>query len=130
MLPVLVLVAALAVPAFGSPVRPDIQKLLSKPHAPQERFAPARAGWDGPESGPVVSGEDPARLALDRYGPAAMAREARANLIAAAAPDPKIWGCLAMLILLLRQWLPEKNRRYRPPNTAVQESNEISRPAA
>ena len=119
---------ALTAPAFGSPVRPDMQKLLSKPRSRQERFAPARAGWDGPEGAPA--GADPARLALEQYGPAATAREARANLIAAAAPDPKIWGFLVMLILLLRQWLPEKIRRRRPPQVADQESNQLVRPAA
>ncbi len=127
-LQVIVLIAAFSALAGGSPIQPDIQKLLSNPRPQQERFTPARAGWDGPESSSGTT--DSARAALERFGPAATAREVRAGLISAAMPDPKIWGCLAMLILLLRIWLPEKTRLVRPPSGVDQESNESIRRAA
>ena len=127
-LQIIVLIAAFSALAGGSPIQPDMQKLLSNPHPQQERFAPARAGWDGPESSSATT--DSARASLERFGPAATAREVRAGLISAAIPDPKIWGCLVMLILVLRIWLPEKTRRLRPPSTLDQESNEVIRRAA
>ena len=127
-LQLIVLIAAFSVLAGGSPIRPDIQKLLSTPRPRQQPFAPARAGWDGPETNSNAT--DSAHAALERFGPAATAREVRTGLISAAMPDPKIWGCLIMLILVLRIWLPKKTRRFRPPSGVDQESNEGIRRAA
>jgi hypothetical protein len=123
-LPVSVLIAALSAAASGSPIQPDLQKLLSKPPAGQERFAPARAGWDGPEADSSAE-QSMASLSLERFGPAATAREARASLIAVALPDPKVWACLVLLILLLRTSLPRKISRDGPTPAANTESNEF-----
>jgi hypothetical protein len=122
-LPVPILIAALAAAASGSPIRPDLQKLLSKPHAGQERFTPARAGWEGPETG-WSAAAGTANPSLERFGMAATAREVRAGLIAAALPDPRLWAFLAVIILLLRTWLP-KIPQGRPTSTGDPESNQL-----
>ena len=124
-----ILLLTLAVAAFGSPIQPDIQKLLSAPQAGQERFAPARAGWDGPEADSRMRSET-TNLTLARFGPEATQREVRESFIAAALPDPRIWGFLVLLILLLRSWLQRKIAADRPPSTADTESNELVRRAA
>jgi hypothetical protein len=37
------------VPAFATPKRLDLKKLLAQPQQRRQEFVPARAGWDGPE---------------------------------------------------------------------------------
>jgi hypothetical protein len=99
-LSLLILLLAAAT-ASATPIQPNLEKLLSKPHSEQERFEPARAGWDGPET----EAASPARssFALEEFGPAETARITRASFLAAAVPDPRIWACLCALILLLRR---------------------------
>ena len=94
---ILLMIVAVATPS-ATPIQPDLKKLLSKPHA-EERFVPARAGWNGPESSTKFS----AGSALEKYSPEEDSRAARASLIAAATPDPRVVVCLAAAILLLRR---------------------------
>ena len=119
-----ILIAILAVAASGSPIKPDLQKLLSKPNAGQERFTPARAGWDGPETGWSTAATAVAP-SLERFGQVATAREVRAGLVAAAVPDPKVLGLVVLLILLLRTLLTRKINRAKPTSTGDPESNEL-----
>jgi hypothetical protein len=97
----LMLILALTAATAATPIQPDLEKLLSKPHSEQEGFAPARAGWDGPETEP--SGFSQASLVLDKFGPAETARITRESFLATAIPDPRIWACLCILILFLRR---------------------------
>jgi hypothetical protein len=46
---VAVLVIGIAAPAFATPKRLDLKKLLAQPQQKRQEFVPARAGWDGPE---------------------------------------------------------------------------------
>lgn len=64
----------------------------------QQQFVPGRAGWNDPETRPAT----PASHMLQKFGPEATARAARASLVAAATPDLTIWAWLAVLIVLLR----------------------------
>jgi hypothetical protein len=91
----------LAAVAAATPIQPDLQKLLSRPHSAQEWVEPARAGWDGPET--ESSAPSRASFALDRFGSAETQRVARASFLAAVVPDLRIWACLGALVLLLRK---------------------------
>jgi hypothetical protein len=116
--PASMLVFVLAAAAAATPIQPDLEKLLSKPHSEQQRFEPARAGWDGPET--ESSGfSRPASFFLRNFGPAETARAARASFLAATVPDPKIWACLCALILLMR-------RRNRATPKPVEASESIT----
>jgi hypothetical protein len=42
----------MAIPAFATPKRPDLKKLLAQPQTKPQPYTPARAGWDGPEQNP------------------------------------------------------------------------------
>ncbi len=103
------LLVALAGAAGATPIQPDLNKLLSKPHSEQEWFEPARAGWEGPET--EASSPTRSSSALDEYGPAESARAARASFLAAV-PDPRVRACLGALVLLLR------NRQRATPKPA------------
>lgn len=84
--------------AEATPIRPDIKKVLSQPDQPKTAFAPARAGWNGPD--PQVRA---ANATYDRLGPQSTARNVRSSLLAAALPDYRILAGLALVILLLRR---------------------------
>ena len=43
------LALAATLPAFATPKRLDLKKLLAQPQQKRQEFMPARAGWDGPE---------------------------------------------------------------------------------
>ncbi len=100
-LTVSMLVLVLASAAAATPIQPDIEKLLSKPHSEQQWFEPARAGWEGPEA--EASGPARTSLVLEEFGPAETARLARASFLAAAVPDPRVWVCICALIFILRK---------------------------
>ena len=110
----LVLMSAAA--AAATPIQPDIEKLLSRPHSEQQWFEPARAGWDGPEA--EASGPLRTSLVLEEFGPVETARLARSSFLAAAVPDPRVWACLCALILLLR-----KRERATPEMVKASDSN-------
>lgn len=116
--PALMLILVLAAAAAATPIQPDLEKLLSKPHSGQEWFEPARAGWDGPETD--VSGLLRSSSILEKFGPAETARVARASFLAAAVPDPRIWVCLGALILLLR-----RRQRATPKPSQASHSNTV-----
>ena len=99
--PASMLVLILVAVAAATPIQPNLEKLLSKPHSAQQWFEPARAGWDGPETDD--SGLSRSSSILEKFGPAETARVARASFLAAAVPDPRIWASLGALILLLRR---------------------------
>lgn len=82
----------------GTPIRPDVKKLVNQPQQQEMQFAPARAGWNGPE---MARSEAPG-LAL--FGVASDPQAVRESLISAFIPDPRAVAFLAALILLLRQF--------------------------
>jgi hypothetical protein len=122
--PASMLILALSAIAAATPIQPDLEKLLSKPHSEQEWFEPARAGWDGPETEPL--GLSRSAFALRNFGPAETARAVRASFLAAAVPDPRIWACLCVLILLLRRL---KRATPKPTEASHSSTVEVERAA-
>ena len=83
----------------STPLRPDIRKLVAQP-SETVQFAPARAGWDGPETGRnSVSIADPA---ADAFSLESAQRATRAALLTAALPDPRAVLAIIAAILMLR----------------------------
>jgi len=121
----LILVTVFVAPCSATPIRPDLHKLLQeeKPRS----FAPARAGWNGPEMRPAQGTLNPT---LEAYGPAATARAARASLLAAVIPDPKAVIAIGTLIVLLRVLRQQKLRRKSATVMAIRHSTEEERQAA
>jgi hypothetical protein len=97
----------LALCAQAAPIRPDLRKLLDQPQ-PVQQFAPARAGWDGPEM--------PARPQLaansvnDIFNPAASAHALRGSMLALALPDLRFLTLVVLAILLLRRMRKVRQR--------------------
>src|SRR5512146_1890319 len=92
--------------AQATPIRPDVQKLISQPQEATTQFAPARAGWQGPEMNPEAQRPAAGRGLLDD-SPAS--RAMRDTLIAVALPDARLVILVVMAIFLLRRL-----RRQRP----------------
>ncbi len=88
-----------AAPAMATPIRPDLQKLLAEPQEAAMQFVPARAGWQGPEMSPARAHVNPA-AAVEQ---SSAAEAARASLLAAVIPDPRVLALIALTILLLRR---------------------------
>jgi hypothetical protein len=122
--PASLLILALAAAAAATPIQPDLEKLLSKPHSEQQWFEAARAGWDGPET--EVSGLSRSNSILEKFGPAETARVARASFLAVAVPDLRIWACLGALILLLRR---RKGATPKPSEASHSSTVEVERAA-
>jgi hypothetical protein len=105
----LMLLAALD--AHATPIRPDIRQILAQP--PEDttaRSMPARAGWDGPE---MRVGQQDATPAMDSLSADHGARAERAELIAAATPDPRAILGIVALIFLLRLLRQQDQKRVR-----------------
>jgi len=94
----------LEVEANATPVRPDMQKLLADPQETATQFAPARAGWQGPEMSLTVP--PTTRALLDQSG---AAQRVRASLLAAMIPDFRLVLLIGFAIVLLRLlWRPAR----------------------
>ena len=96
--------------ADATPLRPDIRKLVAQPRDTMQ-FAPARAGWDGPETArddAGTAGPTSAQLTM-----ASAQRASQAALLAAALPDPRaiIAVIAAILMLRLLRWRHEHEMR-------------------
>ena len=115
----------------ATPIRPDVKKLINQPQQPSIHFAPARAGWNGPEM--ARSGDAPG---LVLFGTASDAQAVRESLITAFIPDPRIVAFLVALILLLRQFRNWRMSPHAAPSGAsvvtfrVQEDPQELNPAA
>ena len=109
-------IAMLALCAQAAPIRPDLQKLLDQPQ-PVQQFAPARAGWDGPEM--------PRRPQLgsnstyDILNPAASARALRGSMLALALPDLRFLALVVLAILLLRRMRKVRQQPKAAPATEL-----------
>jgi hypothetical protein len=86
--------------ASATPIRPDIQKVVSESQNPAAEFPPARAGWNGPEAASNTQNPNPT---LEKIGPQASARAVRQSLFAVAIPDLRFLALIALVILLLRR---------------------------
>ena len=85
---------------FAMPIKPNLEKTLQQQEQRKRVFAPAQAGWNGPEmQRPQDVAPNPV---LEAYGPAATARSIRASLVAAAIPDPKAVLAIVTIIILMR----------------------------
>jgi hypothetical protein len=111
-----------AVQAYATPIRPDIRKLVTQPQQDATAQAvPARAGWDGPE---MAAGQQE-RISLESFSAERLARAQRAELMAAATPDPRaILGIVAVIFLLrlLRQQEEKRPRMQLAPAPAREDS--------
>ena len=91
----------LALEANGTPIRPDLQKLLAEPPEAAP-FAPARAGWQGPEMSASLS--SPARALLEQSSAGPQVRD---SLLAILVPDVRVLLLIGFTILRLRRlWQP------------------------
>ncbi len=100
----------------GTPIRPDVKKLVNQPQQQEMQVAPARAGWNGPE----MARSNAPSLAL--FGVASDPQAVRESLISAFIPDPRAVALLAALILLLRQFRAWRaSRMAEPAGAAVSE---------
>ena len=109
------------VDAEATPIRPDIRKIVNQPHEEEPKTIPARAGWDGPE----MAETQPSSLFASTLSSERLAHARRAELIAAATPDPRaILGITAVIFLLrlLRQQ-EERRLRARPLVASLSEEN-------
>jgi hypothetical protein len=95
-------------PALATPVQPDIRKLLLESPPPPAQYAPARAGWQGPEAPTTQASLDPVLASVS--GPA-RAQEAKDSLKRAAIPDPR---ALAAIVLVCRLQQSTTGRPSRP----------------
>ena len=88
--------------AEATPLGLDLEKIANQAQKPVQRFAPARAGWDGPM---MATQKQAATTSFSQIlDEAALTRAMRAQLEAIAIPDPRVLIGLAALILLLRKW--------------------------
>ena len=112
----------IAVDGDAAPLRPDIRKLVAQP-SDTVQFAPARAGWNGPEnaraSSPVAESS-----AVDLSGEAAK-RATRAALLTAALPDPRAVVAIVAAILLLRLLRDTHHRQARRAEVLLMPRSEL-----
>ena len=99
------------VDAQATPIRPDIRKIVNQPQENEPKTIPARAGWEGPE---MAQTQVPAMFASGILSGERLARARRAELIAAATPDPRAILGITAVILLLRLLRQQEQRRLRP----------------
>ena len=107
-----------AVQAEATPIRPNIRKIVSQPQQDAtSQPMPARAGWDGPE---MTVGRQ--QGSSQTFRGERLARAERAELMAAATPDPRaILGILAVIFLLR---LLRRQDERRPQMRAMLETTE------
>ncbi len=96
-------------PAMATPIRPDLKKLLDSPR-PNMHFAPARAGWNGPEEG---SAQRDQQKEIEGIGATSHQSVIKESLLQAVTPDWRVFLALGALIFLLR----ELRRRTTPALT-------------
>lgn len=85
--------------AQATPVEPDLKEMLAEPPRQEaQKFAPARAGWYGPETPRAAPHPE-----LESFSAATTRRAAKAALKAAAVPHPlAVAGIVGMIFLLRR----------------------------
>ena len=105
----LVFVALAAGHAHASPIQPDIRRLVEEPQGPPQKFEPARAGWNGPESASPTGGSTRELLQ------AAQVRAVHRTLALAVTPDPKALAGIFLLIVLLRKLRTSRERKPETP---------------
>jgi hypothetical protein len=89
--------------AEATPLGLDLEKIVDQAQKPAQRFAPARAGWDGPMM-PTHKQAATGASFSQMMNEAALTQATRAQIEAIAIPDPRVLVGLATLILLLRKW--------------------------
>jgi hypothetical protein len=114
------LAAGLTVPAFATPKRLDLKKLLAQPPPKRQQYVPARAGWDGPEFSPKSGAY------FQQFGQDSP-QAARATLLKLLVPDWRVFFALLGVILVLRQL--RKTTPGREPASHQQPSTDIPRAA-
>jgi hypothetical protein len=123
----LLLSASFLPAANATPIRPDVKKLLAAPPGSTVQFAPARAGWNGPEAPSAKhAGLNPELAGIT----AAAARiEFKNAILSALVPDPRITAAIMLTIVFLRRWLMQKREAAQPKAVAIQDNQKL-RPAA
>lgn len=121
------LLSASLLPANATPIRPDVKKLLATPPGSSLEFAPARAGWNGPEAPSAQqAGLNPD---LARVTPAATRIEFKNAILSALVPDPRVSAAILLAIIFLRKWLRREREAARLQPVLI-EDNQKLRPAA
>lgn len=113
--------------ASATPIRPDIRKLVAQPSQDTIQFAPARAGWNGPEA--ATNNTQFTNPAVERLTPAAAAREIKASMLALAIPDWRVVTAIVGLIVLLRVARRKRKQEKIAVETPAIEAEEL-KPAA
>jgi hypothetical protein len=111
--------------ANATPIKPDMKKLLAAPPGSTIQFAPARAGWNGPEAPTAERGKLNPELA--RITPAAARLEMKNAILSAVIPDPRVTVSIILAILVLRRML--KSKAAQPQAGTIADTKEL-RPAA
>lgn len=104
-----------AVPGLATPIRPNLQQILAEPPRNQS-FAPARAGWNGPEMVPPQAEPNPT---LEAYGFTASRQASRAALLALVVPDARAVLAIAGAIVLMRLAKRLESQRRNPKSNIV-----------
>jgi hypothetical protein len=97
--------------AFALPMKPDIRVLLQEAHKPQQRFVPARAGWNGPEERSSVTEPN---LTYETLRAERTPAEMRRQFFATALPDWRILAAICGLIAAMRMLKPNKRHSLAP----------------
>ncbi len=110
------LALAATLPAFATPKRLDLKKLLAQPQQKRQEFIPARAGWDGPER--VVRPNSYVQHME------ASTRDGGAEWMAVLLPDWRIAMLLGAAIIVLRQFRrttpePQEASYQQPPADTI-----------
>jgi len=104
-----------------------VKKLLATPPGSSVEFAPARAGWNGPEA--LTAQQAGLNPDLARITPAAARIEFRNAIFSALVPDPRVSAAILLMIIFLRRWLGRQREAARPQPVLI-EDNQKLRPAA
>lgn len=121
------LFSASFLPANATPIRPDVKKLLATPPGSSVEFAPARAGWNGPEA--LTAQQAGLNPDLARITPAAARIEFKNAIFSALVPDQRVSAAILLTIIFLRRWLGSQREAARPEPVLI-EDNQKLRPAA
>jgi hypothetical protein len=120
-------ISASFLPASATPIRPDVKKLLATPPGSSVEFAPARAGWNGPEA--LTAQQAGLNPDLARITPAAARIEFKNAIFSALVPDPRVSAAILLTIIFLRRWLGRQREAARPQPVLIEDSQKL-RPAA
>ena len=93
------------------PMKPDMRVLLQEAQRPQQKFVPARAGWNGPEEKSDTATPNPT---YDAMRAERTPTELQQQFLAAAIPDWRVLMAICGLIAMMRVAKSNKPRALAP----------------